>query len=329
MQFFPEHDLATGIANEGPNNGEYCKPEEEVNYEISNQQEETLQEVQYSQPTTIETEQEVPSETAKDSEVVADMKGGKNDDTVKALISTSDGSVNNDTEIEINTEDKDTSDASGSYIADRVKELVTTKESCETSIQQEETLQAEQYPQPITIETKQEVSSETSEVTEVVACIKERENDDAVRILTTTGHDSVNGEAVTNDMTKDEDTNDASSTYTADRVKELETTKENCEISIRQEETPQAEQYPQTITIKKQEVPPETTKGTEVVTCMKERENDDAIRILTSTGHDAVNCEAVTNDTTKDEDTNDASSTYTTDRVEELETTKENYEISI
>ena len=53
---------------------------------------------------------------------------------------TGDSSVNSDTVIKDNTEDKDTNDASGSYIADRVKELVTTKESCEISIQQEETL---------------------------------------------------------------------------------------------------------------------------------------------------------------------------------------------
>ena len=37
IQFFPEHDLATGVTNESSNNGEYCKPEEEVNYEMSNQ----------------------------------------------------------------------------------------------------------------------------------------------------------------------------------------------------------------------------------------------------------------------------------------------------
>ena len=77
MQFFPEHDLATGVTNESSNNGEYCKPEEEVNYEISNQQEDNLQAALYSQPTTTETKQEVPSETAKDSEVVADIKERK------------------------------------------------------------------------------------------------------------------------------------------------------------------------------------------------------------------------------------------------------------
>ena len=105
-EFFPEHDLA-GITIGGPNNGEYCKPEEEVDYEISNQQEGNLQAVLYSKPTTIETKQEIPAETAKDSEVVADMKERENYDMVKALIPTGDRSVNSDTMVKHNTEDVD------------------------------------------------------------------------------------------------------------------------------------------------------------------------------------------------------------------------------
>ena len=76
-------------------------------YEISNQQEETLQAEQHPQPTTIEISQEVSSEPTRHTEVVPDMKEKKNDDTVKVLIPTGDGPVSNDTIIEDNTEDKD------------------------------------------------------------------------------------------------------------------------------------------------------------------------------------------------------------------------------
>ena len=127
--------------------------------------------------------------------------------------------------------------------------METTKESCEISIQQEDSTPAEQYPQTITV---QEVPSETREGTEVAAYTRKRDEGNAAGILTTTGHEPVNSETVTDDVSKDEDTKAASSTYTADRVKVIKTTKENCETSIRQEENPQTEQYPQIITIEEE-----------------------------------------------------------------------------
>ena len=36
-QFFPEHDLATDATNESSNNGEYCRPEQEVSHIIFDQ----------------------------------------------------------------------------------------------------------------------------------------------------------------------------------------------------------------------------------------------------------------------------------------------------
>ena len=76
-QFFSEKDRAAGKANGGPNNEEYCKPEEEVNYKFSNQPKRTLQAAQYPQPSTIIAKQEDSSEPAKESETVADMKKRK------------------------------------------------------------------------------------------------------------------------------------------------------------------------------------------------------------------------------------------------------------
>ena len=64
--------------------------------------------------------------------------------------------------------------------ANHAEEPETTRERRVIPIQQVETPQAEQYPQLVTIETKQEVSPETTESTKVVACIEEKENDDAV-----------------------------------------------------------------------------------------------------------------------------------------------------
>ena len=130
--------------------------------------------------------------------------------------------------------------------------METTKENCEISIRQEETPKAEKYPHIVTIK-------------------EERENHDAIRI-TSTVHDAVICEAVTNDMTRNEATNEAPSIYTADRVKESETAKENYEISIQQVGSLQAEQYPQIFTSEaKQEVSSKTTGNPEILAGIKHK----------------------------------------------------------
>ena len=227
-QFFSEKDRAAGKANGGPNNEEYCKPEEEVNYKFSNQPKRTLQADQYPQPSTIIAKQEDPSEPAKESETVADMKKRKNDDTVRTVNSTSDGSVNNDNKVKYSKENNGTKDASSTYNADHVRGLEAAKGSCEISTQQEESTPAEQYPQTITV---QEVPSENVKGTEVVACTKKKDEGNP-------GHDPVNSKTVTDDVTEDEDTIATSSTYTTDHEKVMRGTKGNCESSIRQEESP-------------------------------------------------------------------------------------------
>ena len=57
-QFFSESDRA---ANGGPNNEDYCMPEEEVYCEISNRPVQTLQVTEYNQPSTNVAEQEASS----------------------------------------------------------------------------------------------------------------------------------------------------------------------------------------------------------------------------------------------------------------------------
>ena len=125
--------MATAATNGNSNNGEYCKPEQEVSHIISDQLEETLQAERYPQPTTVETKQGVSSEPTRHTEVVPDMKERRNDDAVTVLIVTGDGPVNNDPIIEDNTEDKDANDASGTNIINHVKELEITKEDTGTT----------------------------------------------------------------------------------------------------------------------------------------------------------------------------------------------------
>ena len=89
MQFFRGPNQTIDNTNKGSNNEEYCralKPEQEVSYETSDQQEETHQAKQHPQPTTIKTHQEVSLKSTRHAEVKPDVKEKKNDDTIKVLI---------------------------------------------------------------------------------------------------------------------------------------------------------------------------------------------------------------------------------------------------
>ena len=126
MQFSPESDPAIDNSNKGSNNEEYCralKPEQEVSYETSDQQEGTYQAKQHPQPTTIKTHQEVSLKSTRHAEVKPDVKEKKNDDTIKVLIPTGGDPVSNDTVIKDNAEDNDKNGASGTNIGNHVKEL--------------------------------------------------------------------------------------------------------------------------------------------------------------------------------------------------------------
>ena len=108
-----------------------------------------------------------------------------------------------------------------------------------------------------------------------------------IRTVTSTVHDAVKHEAVTNDMTKNEATNEAPNAYNDDSVKESESAKENYEISIRKVGSIQ-EQYPQIIASEvKQEV-------SEIPAGIKEREDMDAARTLIQRSHGSGEDEATT-----------------------------------
>ena len=101
-----------------------------------------------------------------------------------------------------------------------------------------------QYLQTI-VNKRQEVSSLTLEGVEAVACIEEQEKDEDA--ITLSDHD----ESIANDTTMDENAIAAPGTHATSCKEVLGTTKENCETSIRQEETPVEKGHPQTIISRK------------------------------------------------------------------------------
>ena len=256
-QFFSEPDRAAGKTSGGPNNEDYCLPEEEVYCEISNQLVQTPIEIQYPRPTTIVAKQEGSHELAKDNETIADVKEKENDDIVEEIKVKRGGSVNKESEFGYSSEVNSIKETTSTYSADHVKEAEATKMQYETSIQLERTPQADQYRQTVTIK-EQEASS----------------------IFLEGDHESFSDEAVTDDTAKNEDT-------ATGCIKEMGSTKENCESSIRQEETSNEENHPRVIGVK------------------ENKENNDEIKKVTPRFHDEVTRKAATNATIKERENGD------------------------
>ena len=119
MQFFRGPNQTIDNTNKGSNNEEYCrtlKPEHEVSYKISDQQEGAHQAKQNPQPTT--NEMKWYAETKLDV---------TKDDTDQVLIPTGGDPVSNDTAVEDNAEDKNKNGAPSTDTINHVKEVELIK----------------------------------------------------------------------------------------------------------------------------------------------------------------------------------------------------------
>ena len=303
-QFFSEPDRAAGKTSGGPNNGDYCLPEEEVYCEISNQLVQTPIEIQYPRLANIGAKQEDSNELAKDNETIAE-----NNDIVEGIKVKRGGSVKRESEFGHSSEVDNIKNTTSTYSTNHMNKVGTMQ--YETSIQLERTPQADQYRQTITIQ-EQEASS----------------------VFLERDQESASNKAVTDDTAKNTDT-------ATGHLEEMGSTKEKPETSIRQEETSNEENYPQATSVKKNT---ENNDGTKRVTprshdevaykavtnnTVKGRKNGDNVEEMKVKRGGSVDNESEFEHSSEINNINDTTSTYSVDHVEKTETSNEEHGISI
>ena len=124
--FFSESDREVGAYKE------YCQPEKEVYYEVSNRSVQTLLGARYLQSTNTAAQQGDSDEATGNKERIAHIDEKGNDDTTEKVNAERDSSIDNETLIKYNTEDNSVKNASGIDTADHIRESGATEKGCIT-----------------------------------------------------------------------------------------------------------------------------------------------------------------------------------------------------